>query len=65
MGVRLPKQRERNIYMTEKEIKLIHIIQEHENPRQAMTVAVEIILSCLERPESFEEQALAVLRELA
>ncbi len=51
--------------MTEKEIKLIHIIQEHENPSQAMTMAVEIILSYLERPVSFEEQALAVLRELA
>ena len=51
--------------MTEKEIKLLHIIQEHENPSQALATAIEIILSYLEQQKSFEEPSPVGLRELA
>ena len=50
--------------MTEKEMKLINIIREQDNPEQALTLAIEIILNYLEQQRSSEEQAPVVLREL-
>lgn len=51
--------------MTEKEIRLINIINENDNREQALKVAIEIILNFLEQPKSSEEQVPVVLRELA
>lgn len=45
--------------MTENELKLIELIRENDNPEEAITTAVSIITSFLERLESFEGQALA------
>ena len=51
--------------MTANEKELVRIIRESENREQAMLTAVEIILSVLMRPESFEEQVSAGLQERA
>jgi hypothetical protein len=40
--------------MTNNEIKLLNIIRESENPDEAIEIAIDIILSYLEQPESFE-----------
>lgn len=49
--------------MNANEIKLINLIRNHENPEQALSTAVKIILDYLTQPEAFEEQALPYLRE--
>ena len=49
--------------MNANEIKLINLIRNHENPEQALSTAVEIILDYLTQPEAFEEQTLPYLRE--
>ena len=51
--------------MTEKEIRLINIINEHDKPGLALNAAIQVILDFLEQPKSSEEQAPVVLRELA
>ena len=51
--------------MTANEIELINLIRENDNPEQALTVAVEVILTYLKQHESSEGQAAACLRELA
>lgn len=51
--------------MTDKEIRLINMINEHENPSQALKIAVETILSYLEQQKSSVEQAPADLPEPA
>ena len=40
--------------MTNNEIKLLNLIRDNDNPEQALLTAIEIIISCLEQPESFE-----------
>ena len=40
--------------MTNNEIKLLNIIRESENPDEVIEIAIDIILSYLEQPESFE-----------
>lgn len=40
--------------MTNNEIKLLNIIRESENPDEAIEIAIDIIISYLEQPESFE-----------
>lgn len=45
--------------MTDNEIKLINLIRENDNPDEAIITAVNTILSFLEQPESFGEQAPA------
>ena len=40
--------------MTNKEIELLNLIRENDNPEQALTKAIEIIIKYLEQPESFE-----------
>lgn len=49
--------------MTANEIKLIEMIRNHENPEQALSLAVKIILDYFEQPEVFEEKAAAYLRK--
>lgn len=44
--------------MTENELKLIELIRENDNPEQAISTAVSIITSFLERLQSSEGQAL-------
>ena len=47
--------------MTENEMKLINLIRENDNPEQALSTAVDIILLSLVQPESFGVQAPASL----
>ena len=51
--------------MTENEKKLIKLIRENENPKQALTTAVDIILLYLTLHGSSEGQVVADLQELA
>lgn len=51
--------------MTENEKKLIKLIRENENPKQALTTAVDIILLFLTQQRSSEAQALVVTQESA
>ena len=48
--------------MTENEIELIKMIRENDNPNQALTTAVNIILMYLTLHESSEAQAVAGLQ---
>ena len=49
--------------MTENEIMLLDTIKNHPNPEQAMLIAVEIILSFLNHPESTASKSSAAVRE--
>ena len=40
--------------MTNNEIELLNLIRENDNPEQALSTAIEIIIKYLEQPESFE-----------
>lgn len=51
--------------MTANEIELINLIRDNENPDQALTTAVEVILIYLKQHESSEVQAAVCLQELA
>jgi hypothetical protein len=51
--------------MTENEMELIRIIRENDNPEQALTMAVETILTYLKQHESSEVQAAVCLQALA
>ena len=51
--------------MTANEIELIKLIRENDNPEQALTTAVDIILLFLVQQRSFEVQAVVVAQELA
>ena len=51
--------------MTENEMRLITIIRENDHPEQAISTAVSIISSFLERLQSSEGQALDYPPELA
>lgn len=51
--------------MTANEIELIKLIRENDNSEQALATAVDIIISFLRQPESFEGQAAVCLQELA
>lgn len=48
--------------MTEKEMELIRIIRENDNPEQALMVAATIILGFLKQLESSEEQSPVCLQ---
>ena len=47
--------------MTEKELSLIQLIRENDNPEQALTTAVNTILLFLEQHESSQVPCLASL----
>ena len=51
--------------MTENEKQLLKLIRENDNPEQALTVAVDIILLSLVQEQSSQGQALASLQALA
>ncbi len=51
--------------MTEKEQKLLDIINEDENPQEALLIAIQVICDFLEKLESSQEQHPASLQELA
>ena len=51
--------------MTANEQELINIIRENDNPAQALSTAVDIIISFLKQLGSCQEQAVADLQELA
>ena len=47
--------------MTSEKMELINLINENDNPEQAVMTAASIILDLLKQHESFEEQASACL----
>jgi hypothetical protein len=51
--------------MTDNEIKLINIIREHENPEQAVEIAIRVMIEFLAQDESSQEQPLVCPRESA
>ncbi len=51
--------------MTANEIELINLIRENDNPEQALSTAVNIILSFLEQGQSSQGQVPASLQALA
>ena len=51
--------------MTVNEMKLIKLINENDNPEQALMTATAIILDFLKQHESFEERVLVSLQEQA
>ena len=51
--------------MTDKEIELINLIREYDNPEQAILTATAIILEYLKQHESSEEQSPVCLPALA
>ena len=50
--------------MTDKEIELINLIRENDNPEQAILTATAIILEYLKQHESSEEQLSVCLPAL-
>ena len=51
--------------MSHKEIELIDMICNDQNPAEAFLIAVETIIDFLEQSESWQEQGPAVFREPA
>lgn len=51
--------------MTENELKLIRLIRDNDNPEQALSTAVDIILLSLVQEQSSQVQAPASLQALA
>ena len=51
--------------MTENEYELLNIIRNHNNPEQALDVALQIILAFLEQDESSQERPIASRLESA
>ena len=50
--------------MNANEIELLSLVRDNNNPDQALVISINIILDYLKQHESFEEQAVADLREL-
>ena len=51
--------------MTKKEQKLIDIINEDDNPQEALQIAMQVICGFLEQLAPYQEQHPASLQELA
>ena len=51
--------------MTKNETRLLDIIRNHENPTEAITIAIGIISAFLAQPQSFEESYLVSHEEQA
>jgi hypothetical protein len=49
--------------MTRNELELLNMIRDHDNPEIALETALEIIISYLERHESFGEPSVVYLPE--
>ena len=50
--------------MTDRERELLNIVREHNNPEQALNLAIHIILEFLKQDGSSQEQPVAYLQEL-
>lgn len=55
------KVREGDFFMSNRELELIKLIREHDDPEGALETAANIILAFLKQHESFEEQVPACL----
>ena len=51
--------------MTNNEKNLLNIIRSHDNPEQAIEIAIKIMIEFLKQDESSQEQPLACPRESA
>jgi hypothetical protein len=51
--------------MTNNEKELLKIIHQHSNPEKALEIAIKTIVEFLEQDESYQEQTVACLQELA
>lgn len=51
--------------MTDYEIELLNIIRTHDNPEQALEIALQIIIEFLKQSESCPEPSVACRRESA
>ena len=51
--------------MTKNEEKLFNMINENDNPQEALLIATEVICDFLEKLQSCQEQCLAFHQELA
>lgn len=51
--------------MTEREIRLVNLVNEHDNPEQAIMVAIQVICDYLKQSQSFVEPSPVDLQELA
>lgn len=51
--------------MTDYEQELLYIIRSHDDPEQALEIAIQTIISFLELPESSREPSVAFLPALA
>ena len=51
--------------MTEREEKLINIINEDRDPQEALMIAMQVICDFLKQPVPYQEQHLAYQQELA
>ena len=40
--------------MTDKELELLYIISNHDDPEQALKIAIKTIIEFLEQPESYQ-----------
>lgn len=49
--------------MTDNERELLHIIHHHDNPEQALEIALKIIIEFLEQDESSQEPPVVCPRE--
>lgn len=53
------------VSMTDYEQELLYIIRSHDDPEQALEIAIKTIISFLELPESFQEPSVAYSLALA
>lgn len=51
--------------MTENEQELFNIIHSHNNPEQAVSIAIKVILGFLEQDESSQERPVVCFQESA
>lgn len=51
--------------MIENEQELLNIIRSHNNPQQAVSIAIEVILDFLMQDESSQERPVVCFQELA
>ena len=51
--------------MTDRELELIYIIRNHENPEKALEIAIQKLFEFLEQSESCQEPSAACQREPA
>ena len=50
--------------MSENETRLLNLIRQHNNPEKALAIAVSVLLSFLNRPESVASELVVASLEL-